>query len=194
MKIKIDNLTITVESSNPVKTDLKTSTVLMEKTNLKRQNINNNLIRIKMKSDNSIDSSVSFDINELVKLFKYFFESESKYYKYTTSYEKACFDLLKSDDSETYCLFDEGFKNILACVVIKRKSYTNEPDDAIRIRMLVTNQKHQKKGYATECLKFAENLAIDANKYKMRVRVFVENTKAYTLYKKYGFKEIKRYK
>jgi hypothetical protein len=36
MKIKIDNLTITVESSNPVKTDLKTSTALMEKTKYKK--------------------------------------------------------------------------------------------------------------------------------------------------------------
>jgi len=210
MKISIEssNVVISIESNKTENTrpsDVKVIT--MEKTNLSKSSINVEPIEIKASKDNKIyltkskDTDIVFDIDKFIDLYRWFFDKESEYDKSIKVFSKqeskdSCWDLLKNKNLNVYCIFDKG-SDIIGCIVFRNKPYFNKPDDtniddnAFMIRMLFIDPKYHRKGYATELLKFAENIAISKKKDKLILNVISGNINAYNLYKKCGFKEIK---
>lgn len=175
---------------------------LMEKTNLKRKTLSKEVRKFFFDKDK--DKIVieglpdsEFDFGSFTKDLINFFVEENKFYNMininNTKIKEICYEWLKGNSSEMYGVFCEAKGKtgvLLGFLRIRIKMMEGEPDDAVRISTLYVSKENRKKVIATILLEFAENLAIDRKKKKLRLRVFTKNKEAVALYEKNGFKMV----
>lgn len=73
--------------------------------------------------------------------------------------------------------------------VYKNVSWKYQTDRAFVLHTLVIRPSEHKKGYASQFVKFYENLAIENGCHVLRMDTNAKNTKARALYKKLGYRE-----
>lgn len=179
-------------------------TYLLEKIGLKHKEIDIYPIIAEADDKNKVklhkpkelfDTDIDFDMSELITAFKNFFEEEKIHdanLKTPENIKDMVLYYLKSPEDDLCLIYDDKDSSLIGVIILKRKPYPKEPDDAIRIRMLYVCKKYRRQGYASKLLQYAENEAIKLKKKKLRLRVYSKNIPAYECYKKFGFKEVNR--
>ena len=92
-------------------------------------------------------------------------------------------------DDENYNIIvcEENGKIVSSCVCVIIPNLTRNVRPYALVENVVTHSSYRGKGYATNCLDFAENLARKANCYKIMLYTGSKKTEILNFYKKAGY-------
>ena len=82
-------------------------------------------------------------------------------------------------------IIDEKIISSCTCIIIP--NLTRNASSYALIENVVTHQDYRGKGYATECLKYAQDLAIQQNCYKIMLLTGSKDKKTLDFYQKAGY-------
>ena len=91
-------------------------------------------------------------------------------------------------DANHYIIVNEvNGKIISSCVCIIIPNLTRNIRPYAFIENVVTNEEYRGKGYATECLRYAKNIAAKNNCYKIMLLTGAKNKSTLDFYRKTGY-------
>lgn len=124
------------------------------------------------------------ELNELLELYLHLHESAVPD---VTEHLKSTWKTIIEDKNHHIIvkIVDENIVSSCVCVVIPNLTRKIRP--YAFIENVVTHADYRGKGYATECLNFAKEIACDMNCYKMMLLTGSKDEKTLDFYKKAGY-------
>ena len=92
-----------------------------------------------------------------------------------------------NDENHHLIVCEEDGKIVSSCVCVIIPNLTRNVRPYAFVENVVTHRDFRGKGYATECLNFAKDMAVNNNCYKMMLLTGSESEETLNFYKKAGY-------
>lgn len=124
------------------------------------------------------------ELNELLHLYLFLHEETVPE---MTEHLKSTWDNIILDKNHHIIVNEINGKIVSSCVCVIIPNLTRNIRPYAFIENVVTHSDHRGKGYATECLKFAKELAVKADCYKMMLLTGSKKEATLNFYRKAGY-------
>ena len=131
-----------------------------------------------------VREAIKKDLNELLNL--YFFLHEKNIPENSEHLENTWKTIIE-DINHHIVVKEINGKIVSSCVCVIVPNLTRNIRPYALIENVVTNEKYRGKGYATECLNYAKEIAIKNNCYKMMLLTGTKNENTLAFYKSAGY-------
>ena len=124
------------------------------------------------------------DLNELLNLYLFLHE---KNIPENSDYLENTWKTIIEDINHHIIVNEVNGKIVSSCVCVIIPNLTRNIRPYALIENVVTNENYRGKGYATECLNYAKEIAIKNNCYKMMLLTGIKNENTLAFYKNAGY-------
>ena len=131
-----------------------------------------------------VREAIKKDLNELLNL--YFFLHEKNIPKNSEHLENTWKTIIE-DINHHIVVKEINGKIVSSCVCVIVPNLTRNIRPYALIENVVTNEGYRGKGYATECLNYAKEIAIKNNCYKMMLLTGTKSENILAFYKSAGY-------
>ena len=131
-----------------------------------------------------VREAIKKDLNELLNL--YFFLHEKNIPENSEHLENTWKTIIE-DINHHIVVKEINGKIVSSCVCVIVPNLTRNIRPYALIENVVTNEGYRRKGYATECLNYAKEIAIKNNCYKMMLLTGTKNENTLAFYKSAGY-------
>ena len=128
--------------------------------------------------------AVKEDLNELLNLYLFLHE---KNIPENSDYLENTWKTIIEDINHHIIVNEVNGKIVSSCVCVIVPNLTRNIRPYALIENVVTNEGYRGKGYATECLNYAKEIAIKNNCYKMMLLTGTKNENTVAFYKSAGY-------
>ena len=131
-----------------------------------------------------VREAVKEDLNELLNLYLFLHE---KNIPENSDYLENTWKTIIEDINHHIIVNEVNGKIVSSCVCVIIPNLTRNIRPYALIENVVTNEGYCGKGYATECLNYAKEIAIKNNCYKMMLLTGTKNENTLAFYKSAGY-------
>ena len=131
-----------------------------------------------------VREAVKEDLNELLNLYLFLHE---KNIPENSEHLENTWKTIIEDINHHIVVKEINGKIVSSCVCIIVPNLTRNIRPYALIENVVTNEGYRGKGYATECLNYAKEIAIKDNCYKMMLLTGTKNENTLAFYKSAGY-------
>ena len=131
-----------------------------------------------------VREAVKEDLDELLNLYLFLHE---KNIPKKSEYLENTWKIIIEDISHHIVVKEINGKIVSSCVCVIIPNLTRNIRPYALVENVVTNEKYRGKGYATECLNYAKEIAIKNNCYKMMLLTGTKSENTLTFYKSAGY-------
>ena len=131
-----------------------------------------------------VREAVKEDLNELLNLYLFLHE---KNIPENSDYLENTWKTIIEDINHHIIVNEVNGKIVSSCVCVIVPNLTRNIRPYALIENVVTNENYRGKGYATECLNYAKEIAIKNNCYKMMLLTGIKNENTLAFYKNAGY-------
>jgi len=124
------------------------------------------------------------ELNELLELYLYLHE---KSVPEMTEHLKQTWKTILEDKNHHIIVKEDDGKIVSSCVCVIIPNLTRNIRPYAFIENVVTHTDHRGKGYATECLNYAKDIAVRENCYKMMLLTGSKEEKTLRFYSNAGY-------
>ncbi len=124
------------------------------------------------------------ELNELLKLYLYLHEETVPE---MTAHLKSTWDAVLQDENHHIIVKEADGKIVSSCVCVIIPNLTRNIRPYALIENVVTHADYRRKGYATECLNYAKEIAQKADCYKMMLLTGSRQETTLTFYRNAGY-------
>ncbi len=124
------------------------------------------------------------EINELLLLYTHLHESGTPD---NTEHLKKTWEKICSDENHHIIVCEVDKKLVSSCVCVIIPNLTRNIRPYAFIENVVTHADHRGNGYATACLNYAKDLAVNADCYKMMLLTGSKSDSTLNFYKNAGY-------
>ena len=124
------------------------------------------------------------ELNELLELYLYLHE---KSVPEMTEHLKQTWKTILEDKNHHIIVKEDDGKIVSSCVCVIIPNLTRNIRPYAFIENVVTHTDHRGKGYATECLNYAKDIAVRENCYKMMLLTGSKEEKTLRFYGNAGY-------
>ncbi len=124
------------------------------------------------------------ELNELLKLYLYLHEETVPE---MTAHLKSTWDAVLQDENHHIIVKETDGKIVSSCVCVIIPNLTRNIRPYAFIENVVTHADYRRKGYATECLNYAKEIAQKADCYKMMLLTGSRQETTLTFYRNAGY-------
>lgn len=125
--------------------------------------------------------------NELEKLLELYTHLHEKEVPEITENITSVWEQICNDNNHNIIVFEKDGKLVSSCVCVIIPNLTRGIRPYAFVENVVTHKNYRGKGYATECLSFAREIAKQKNCYKMMLLTGSKNSSTLDFYKKAGY-------
>ncbi|MEE1076042.1 MAG: GNAT family N-acetyltransferase [Acutalibacteraceae bacterium] len=125
--------------------------------------------------------------NELEKLLELYTHLHEKEVPEITENITSAWEQICNDNNHNIIVFEKDGKLVSSCVCVIIPNLTRGIRPYAFVENVVTHKNYRGKGYATECLNFAREIAKQMNCYKMMLLTGSKNSSTLDFYKKAGY-------
>ena len=125
--------------------------------------------------------------NELEKLLELYTHLHEKGVPEITENVKLTWEQICNDNNHNIVVIEKNGKLVSSCVCVIIPNLTKGVRPYAFVENVVTHKEYRGKGYATECLNFAREIAKQKNCYKMMLLTGSKNSSTLDFYKKAGY-------
>ena len=131
-----------------------------------------------------VREAIKKDLNELLNLYLFLHE---KNIPENSEYLENTWKTIIEDINHHIVVNEVNGKIVSSCVCVIIPNLTRNIQPYALIENVVTNEEYRGKGYATECLNYAKEIAIKNNCYKMMLLTGTKNENTLAFYKSAGY-------
>jgi len=131
-----------------------------------------------------VREAIKKDLNELLNLYLFLHE---KNIPENSEYLENTWKTIIEDINHHIVVNEVNGKIVSSCVCVIIPNLTRNIQPYALIENVVTNEGYRRKGYATECLNYAKEIAIKNNCYKMMLLTGTKNENTLAFYKSAGY-------
>ena len=131
-----------------------------------------------------VREAVKKDLDELLNLYLFLHE---KNIPENSDYLENTWKTIIEDINHHIVVKEINGKIVSSCVCVIVPNLTRNIRPYALIENVVTNEGYRGKGYATECLNYAKEIAIKNNCYKMMLLTGTKNENTLAFYKSAGY-------
>ena len=131
-----------------------------------------------------VRGAVKEDLDELLNLYLFLHE---KNIPENSDYLENTLKTIIEDINHHIIVNEVNGKIVSSCVCVIIPNLTRNIRPYALIENVVTNENYRGKGYATECLNYAKEIAIKNNCYKMMLLTGTKNENTLAFYKNAGY-------
>ena len=131
-----------------------------------------------------VREAVKKDLDELLNLYLFLHE---KNIPKNSEYLENTWKTIIEDINHHIVVKEINGKIVSSCVCVIIPNLTRNIRPYALIENVVTNENYRGKGYATECLNYAKEIAIKNNCYKMMLLTGTKNENTLAFYKNAGY-------
>ena len=131
-----------------------------------------------------VREAVKKDLDELLNLYLFLHE---KNIPKNSEYLENTWKTIIEDINHHIVIKEINGKIVSSCVCVIIPNLTRNIRPYALIENVVTNEGYRGKGYATECLNYAKEIAIKNNCYKMMLLTGTKNENTVAFYKSAGY-------
>ena len=131
-----------------------------------------------------VREAVKEDLDELLNLYLFLHE---KNIPENSEYLENTWKTIIEDINHHIVVKEINGKIVSSCVCVIIPNLTRNIRPYALIENVVTNEEYRGKGYATECLNYAKEIAIKNNCYKMMLLTGIKNENTLAFYKNAGY-------
>ena len=131
-----------------------------------------------------VREAVKEDLDELLNLYLFLHE---KNIPKKSEYLENTWKTIIEDINHHIVVKEINGKIVSSCVCVIVPNLTRNIRPYALIENVVTNKEYRGKGYATECLNYAKEIAIKNNCYKMMLLTGTKNENTLAFYKSAGY-------
>ena len=131
-----------------------------------------------------VREAVKEDLYELLNLYLFLHEKDIP--ENSSRLEKT-WNTIIEDENHHIVVNEINGKIISSCVCVIIPNLTRDVRPYASIENVVTNEEHRGKGYATECLNYAKEIALKNNCYKMMLLTGTKKESTLNFYKNAGY-------
>ena len=131
-----------------------------------------------------VREAVKKDLDELLNLYLFLHE---KNIPENSDYLENTWKTIIEDINHHIIVNEVNGKIVSSCVCVIIPNLTRNIRPYALIENVVTNENYRGKGYATECLNYAKEIAIKNNCYKMMLLTGIKNENTLAFYKNAGY-------
>ena len=131
-----------------------------------------------------VREAIKKDLNELLNLYLFLHE---KNIPENSEYLENTWKTIIEDINHHIVVKEINGKIVSSCVCVIVPNLTRNIRPYALIENVVTNEEYRGKGYATECLNYAKEIAIKNNCYKMMLLTGTKNENTLAFYKNAGY-------
>ena len=124
------------------------------------------------------------ELNELLELYLFLHEDSVPQ---TTEHLKSVWKIITEDKNHHIIVKEVDGKIVSSCVCVIIPNLTRNIRPYAFIENVVTHSDYRGKGYATECLDFAKQIAINENCYKMMLLTGSKSESTLNFYSNAGY-------
>ena len=124
------------------------------------------------------------ELNSLLELYLFLHE---KSVPQITEHLKNTWDAIMGDKNHHIIVKETDGKIVSSCVCVIIPNLTRNIRPYAFVENVVTHSDYRGKGYATECLKYAQDIAVKANCYKMMLLTGSKDPKTLSFYQQAGY-------
>ena len=124
------------------------------------------------------------ELNDLLELY---LELHETAVPEMTEHLKKTWDTILHDENHHIIVNDRNGKIVSSCVCVIIPNLTRNIRPYAFIENVVTHSDHRGKGYATECLSYAKEIACNNNCYKIMLLTGSKEASTLDFYRKAGF-------
>jgi len=131
-----------------------------------------------------VREAIKKDLNELLNLYLFLHE---KNIPKNSEYLENTWKTIIEDINHHIVVKEINGKIVSSCVCVIIPNLTRNIQPYALIENVVTNEEYRGKGYATECLNYAKEIAIKNNCYKMMLLTGTKSENTLAFYKNAGY-------
>ena len=131
-----------------------------------------------------VREAVKEDLYELLNLYLFLHEKDIPE---NSSRLENTWNTIIEDENHHIIVNEINGKILSSCVCVIIPNLTRDVRPYAFIENVVTNEKYRGKGYATECLDYAKEIAIKNNCYKMMLLTGTKKESTLNFYKNAGY-------
>ena len=131
-----------------------------------------------------VREAVKKDLYELLNLYLFLHEKDIPE---NSSRLENTWKTIIEDENHHIIVNEINGKILSSCVCVIIPNLTRDVRPYAFIENVVTNEEHRGKGYATECLDYAKEIAIKNNCYKMMLLTGTKKESTLNFYKNAGY-------
>ncbi len=131
-----------------------------------------------------VREAVKEDLDELLNLYLFLHE---KNIPENSEHLENTWKTIIEDVNHHIVVNEINGKIVSSCVCVIIPNLTRNIRPYALVENVVTNEKYRGKGYATECLNYAKEIAIKNNCYKMMLLTGTKNENTVAFYKSAGY-------
>ena len=131
-----------------------------------------------------VREAVKEDLYELLNLYLFLHEKDIP--ENSSRLEKT-WNTIIEDENHHIIVNEINGKILSSCVCVIIPNLTRDVRPYAFIENVVTNEEHRGKGYATECLNYAKEIALKNNCYKMMLLTGTKKESTLNFYKNAGY-------
>ena len=131
-----------------------------------------------------VREAIKKDLNELLNLYLFLHE---KNIPENSEYLENTWKTIIEDINHHIVVNEVNGKIVSSCVCVIVPNLTRNIRPYALIENVVTNEEYHRKGYATECLNYAKEIAIKNNCYKMMLLTGTKSENTVAFYKNAGY-------
>ena len=124
------------------------------------------------------------ELNELLKLYLYLHEESLPE---MTEHLRDTWTFIMQDENHHIIVKEVDGKIVSSCVCVIIPNLTRNIRPYAFVENVVTLSEYRGRGYASECLDFAKNIALENNCYKMMLLTGSKDQKTLDFYKNAGY-------
>ncbi len=133
-----------------------------------------------------IREAVKEDLYELLNLYLSLHEEDIPK---DTEYLESTWNAIIEDKNHHIIVNEINGQILSSCICVIIPNLTRNIRPYALIENVVTNEEHRRKGYATACLQYAKEIAIENNCYKMMLLTGAKNESTLSFYKNAGYSD-----
>lgn len=128
--------------------------------------------------------------NELGELLKLYLHLHEKSVPEMTDHLKDTWEMIVQDKNHHIIVNEIDGKIVSSCVCVIIPNLTKSIRPYAFIENVVTNEDYRGKGYATECLDYAKEIAVKSNCYKIMLLTGSKKEKILSFYRNAGYNSL----
>lgn len=133
-----------------------------------------------------IREAVKEDLYELLNLYLSLHEEDIPK---DTEYLESTWNAIIEDQNHHIIVNEINGQILSSCICVIIPNLTRNIRPYALIENVVTNEEHRRKGYATACLQYAKEIAIENNCYKIMLLTGAKNESTLFFYKNAGYSD-----
>lgn len=139
---------------------------------------------LKVGSGNMVREAVKEDLEELLELYLCLHEESVPE---ESEHLRSVWNQILNDENHHLIVNVEDGRIVSSCVCVVIPNLTRNVRPYAFVENVVTHKDYRGKGYATECLHYAKNIAVKQNCYKMMLLTGSKEQKTLRFYENAGY-------